>query len=154
MLNNHKFEQIGSPKDLYYKPETTYMAKFFGECNLIKCKVIDKKNDTITVDSEYGTFSIIQNFDVSVGDLITFGIRAEEIKILSQSNSSSIELIIKDIEFRGPTSNLNVKSKNSEKYLKIQNISSSISQTFQKGAAINLEFNSELGTIFKDETSS
>lgn len=154
VLNNHKFEQIGSPKDLYYKPKTTYMAKFFGECNLIECKVIDKKNDNITVDSEYGKFSIFQNVDFSVGDSITFGIRAEEIKILSQSNSNSIELIIKDIEFRGPTSNLNVKSKNSDKYLKIQNISSNISQTFKQGASVNLEFNTELGTIFKDETSS
>ena len=154
VLNNHKFEQIGSPKDLYYKPKTTYMAKFFGECNLIECKVVDKKNDNITVDSEYGKFSIFQNVDVSVGDTITFGIRAEEIKILSQSNSNSIELIIKDIEFRGPTSNLNVKSKNSDKYLKIQNISSNISQAFKQGASINLEFNSSLGTIFKDETSS
>ena len=154
VLNNHKFEQIGSPKDLYYKPKTTYMAKFFGECNLIECKVIDKKNDNITVDSEYGKFSIFQNVDVSVGDTITFGIRAEEIKILSQSNSNSIELLIKDIEFRGPTSNLNVKSKNSDKYLKIQNISSNISQAFKQGASINLEFNTEFGTIFKNETSS
>ena len=154
VLNNHKFEQIGSPKDLYYKPKTTYMAKFFGECNLIECKVIDKKNGNITVDSEYGKFSIFQNLDVSVGDKITFGIRAEEIKILSQSNSNSIELLIKDIEFRGPTSNLNVKSKNSDNYLKIQNISTNISQAFKQGASINLEFNTEFGTVFKDETSS
>jgi spermidine/putrescine transport system ATP-binding protein len=154
VLNNHKFEQIGSPKDLYYKPKTTYMAKFFGECNLIECKIIDKKNDTIKVESEYGQFCINQNTDFSLGESIIFGIRPEEIQILNKSNSNSIELLIKDIEFRGSTSNLNVKSKNNKNYLKIQNISSNISNNFQQGNSINLEFNTALGTIFKNETSS
>jgi spermidine/putrescine transport system ATP-binding protein len=154
VLNNHKFEQIGSPKDLYYSPKTTYMAKFFGECNLIECKIIDKKEDSIVVESEFGQFLINQSIDKSTGDSLTFGIRPEEIKILNQNNSNSIEVIIKDVEFRGSTSNLNVKSKHSEKYLKIQNISSNISQSFQQGDVINVELNTGVGTIFKDETSS
>ena len=77
VLNNHEFEQIGSPKDLYYSPKTTYMAKFFGECNLISCKVLDKKNNNIHVDSEYGRFSISKDVDVSPGDSVIFGIRPE-----------------------------------------------------------------------------
>ena len=152
VLNNHKFEQIGSPKDLYYSPKTTYMAKFFGECNLIACKVVDKKMDSIVVESEFGQLLINHSIDKSIGDSLTFGIRPEEIKILDQSSSNSIEVIIKDVEFRGSTSNLNVKSQHSEKYLKIQNISSNISQPFQQGDVINVELNTGVGTIFKDET--
>jgi ABC-type Fe3+/spermidine/putrescine transport system ATPase subunit len=130
------------------------MAKFFGECNLIACKIIDKKEDSIVVESEFGQFLINQSIDKSTGDSLTFGIRPEEIKILNQNNSNSIEVIIKDLEFRGSTSNLNVKSRHSEKYLKIQNISSNISQSFQQGDVINVELNTGVGTIFKDETSS
>jgi ABC-type Fe3+/spermidine/putrescine transport system ATPase subunit len=130
------------------------MAKFFGECNLIACKVIDKKMDSIFVESEFGQFLINQSIDKSIGDSLTFGIRPEEIKIVNQSNSISIEVIIKDVEFIGSTSNLNVKNRHSEKYLKIQNISSNISQSFQKGDVINVELNTGVGIIFKDETSS
>jgi spermidine/putrescine transport system ATP-binding protein len=153
VLNNHEFEQIGSPKDLYYSPKTTYMAKFFGECNLINCTVIDKKINNIVVDSEYGKFSILQNTNVSPGDNIIFGIRPEEIKIISQANTNSISLAIKDIEFKGSTSNINVKTKNSGNFVKIQNISSNISQSFQQGNSVNIEFNTAVGTIFKNERS-
>jgi ABC-type sulfate/molybdate transport systems ATPase subunit len=112
----------------------------------------DKKADSIVVESEFGQFLINQSIDKSTGDSLTFGIRPEEIKILNQNNSNSIEVIIKDLEFRGSTSNLNVKSRHSEKYLKIQNISSNISQSFQQGDVINVELNTGVGTIFKDET--
>ena len=94
--------------------------------------------------------------DKSIGELLIPILKGqtEEIQILNKSNSNSIELLIKDIEFRGSTSNLNVKSKNNKNYLKIQNISSNISNNFQQGNSINLEFNTALGTIFKNETSS
>jgi len=153
VLNNYKFEQIGSPKDLYYSPKTTYMAKFFGECNLINCKVIDTKNNNILVDSEYGKFSIKKDANVSSGDSIILGIRPEEIKIINEANTNSISLNIKDIEFKGSTSNINVQSKSSDNFLKIQNISSSISQSFQKDNLINIELNTTVGTIFKNERS-
>jgi len=153
VLNNHEFEQIGSPKDLYYTPKTTYMAKFFGECNLINCKVIDKKNNSIVVDSEYGKFNILKDTDVSKGDSIIFGIRPEEIKIKAESNTNSISLNIKEIEFKGSTSNINVENKNGDNFLKIQNISSSISQSFKQGNSINIELNTAVGTIFKNERS-
>ncbi len=153
VLNNHKFEQIGSPKDLYYSPKSTYMAKFFGECNLINCKVIDKNNNNILVDSEFGKFSIQKNVEVLPGESIIFGIRPEEIKIINEANTNSIGLSIKDIEFKGSTSNINVKSNSGDNFLKIQNISSSISQTLQKDNSINLEINTSSGTIFKNERS-
>ena len=89
--------------------------------------------------------------DVSKGDSIIFGIRPEEIKIKAESNTNSISLNIKDIEFKGSTSNINVENKNGDNFLKIQNISSSISQSFQQGNLINIELNTAVGTIFKNE---
>ena len=129
------------------------MAKFFGECNLINCKVIDTKNNNIIVDSEYGKFSISKDANFSPGDSIIFGIRPEEIKILDETSTNSLTLTIKDIEFKGSTSNINVKSNSTDNFLKIQNISSSISQSFQKNNSINVELNTAVGTIFKNERS-
>ena len=148
VLNNHEFEQIGSPKDLYYFPKTTYMAKFFGECNLIECKILEKNNDNIIVESEYGKFSIFQNTNLSIGESFNFGIRPEEIKILNNKGPNSIELIISDIEFKGSTSNVNAKSNFSNNTLKIQNISSNISKSFSVDSSIQIELNTKGGTIF------
>ncbi len=148
VLNNHKFEQIGTPKELYYFPKTTYMAKFFGECNLIACKVIEKKSDNILVDSDYGNFTIFQSTSLLIGSSFNFGIRPEEIKILERKNTNSLELIIKDIEFKGSTSNINAKNSLNNNTLKIQNISSNISKSFNEGDKIHIELNTIGGSIF------
>src|SRR6478752_4551822 len=34
VFNNGRIEQVGTPKDLYDKPETLFVAKFIGESNL------------------------------------------------------------------------------------------------------------------------
>ena len=148
VLNNHKFEQIGSPKDLYYFPKTTYMAKFFGECNLIECKILEQDKEKIVVESDFGKFSIFKNTNLTIGDSFSFGVRPEEIQIVNSKNTNSLELTIRDIEFKGSTSNINAKSSLSDKILKIQNISSNVSQSFKEGDPIQVELNTSGGAIF------
>lgn len=38
VMNKGEIEQIGSPEDVYTKPETAFVASFVGKCNLIKGK--------------------------------------------------------------------------------------------------------------------
>ena len=149
VLNNHKFEQVGSPKDLYYSPQTTYMAKFFGECNLINCQVLDEDTNSIKVKSEFGNFVIPKNNNASHELEFVYGIRPEEVKLVSK-NENSMQVKIKDISFKGSTSTINVTNEKGDAFLKIQNISSNISQSLSIGTSINIEFNTKLGTIFTE----
>lgn len=38
VMNKGKIEQIGSPEDIYTKPETAFVASFVGKCNMVKGK--------------------------------------------------------------------------------------------------------------------
>ncbi|WP_050180100.1 ABC transporter ATP-binding protein [Domibacillus robiginosus] len=38
VMNNGKIEQIGSPEEVYTKPETAFVASFVGKCNMVKGK--------------------------------------------------------------------------------------------------------------------
>ena len=150
VLNQHKFEQIGTPKELYYNPTTTYLAKFFGECNLFECNIIDLEKDIVTLDSALGKFKTkIKNKDINikVGDDIIYGIRPEEINIIERGNDS-LELIIKEIDFKGPNSILHVISKNKKLTIKLQNLSSNISESYAKDSILNVNFNLNSGNIF------
>ena len=149
VLNNHKFEQVGSPKDLYYSPQTTYMAKFFGECNLINCQFLDEDTNSIKVKSEFGNFVIPKNNNATHELEFVYGIRPEEVKLVSK-NENSMQVKIKDISFKGSTSTINVTNEKGDAFLKIQNISSNISQSLSIGTSINIEFNTKLGTIFTE----
>ena len=149
VLNNHKFEQIGTPKDLYYSPQTTYMAKFFGECNLINCSVINEDSKFVKVRSEFGNFVMPNNSSLKRDLDFVYGIRPEEVKLVAK-NENSMKVKIRDISFKGSTSTINATNENEDKLLKIQNISSNISQSLSVGTYINVEFNTELGSIFTE----
>ena len=149
VLNNHKFEQVGSPKDLYYSPQTTYMAKFFGECNLINCQVLNEDTNSIKVKSEFGNFVIPKNNNASHELEFDYGIRPEEVKLVSK-NENSMQVKIRDISFKGSTSTINATNEKGDALLKIQNISSNISQSLSTGTLISIEFNTKLGSIFTE----
>ena len=149
VLNHHKFEQIGTPKELYYNPNTPYLAKFFGECNLFECKIINIENDIIILDSQLGKFKTkTKTKNIKIGDNIIYGIRPEEITITDNKNDNSLELIVKEIDFKGPNSILHLIDKNKNLTIKLQDISSNISKSYTKDSVVNIMFNLDSGNIF------
>ena len=149
VLNQHKFEQIGTPKELYYNPKSPYLAKFFGECNLFECKINNIENNIAKLSSGLGDFKTkIKNNNIKVGDNIIYGIRPEEITLSSDKDDDSFKLYVKKIDFKGPNSILHLVNKNKDLTIKLQNISSNISKSFSENSVVNINFNIDSGNIF------
>ena len=149
VLNQHKFEQIGTPKELYYNPNSPYLAKFFGECNLFECKINNIENNIAKLSSKLGDFKTkIKNNNIKVGDNIIYGIRPEEITLSSDKDDDSFKLYVKKIDFKGPNSILHLVNKNKDLTIKLQNISSNISKSFSENSVVNINFNIDSGNIF------
>ena len=149
VLNQHKFEQIGTPKELYYNPKSPYLAKFFGECNLFECKINNIENNIAKLSSKLGDFKTeIKNNNIKVGDNIIYGIRPEEITLSSDKDDDSFKLYVKKIDFKGPNSILHLVNKNKDLTIKLQNISSNISKSFSENSVVNINFTINSGNIF------
>ena len=148
VLNNNKFEQVGTPKELYYSPNTPYLATFFGECNLFKCEVKNITQDTALLDSEFGNFQTKISNNIKIGDNVSFGIRPEEINLINEKIENSLELTIDEINFKGSVSTVNLISEHSKQKMKIQNISSNVSKTLSPGLKVHILFNVNAGNIF------
>jgi len=149
VLNQHRFEQIGTPKELYYNPNSPYLAKFFGECNLFECKINNIENNIAKLSSGLGDFKTkIKNNNIKVGDNIIYGIRPEEITLSSDKDDDSFKLYVKKIDFKGPNSILHLVNKNKDLTIKLQNISSNISKSFSENSVVNINFNIDSGNIF------
>ena len=41
VMDGGRIVQVGSPQDVYYRPLTPFVAGFFGETNLLPCKVLE-----------------------------------------------------------------------------------------------------------------
>ncbi len=47
VMNAGRVEQVGSPKDIYYRPVSTFVAGFFGDNNLVDA-VVGERRDNVT----------------------------------------------------------------------------------------------------------
>ena len=92
VINNGIVEQVGTPKEIYSKPNTKFVAEFIGspQMNIFNCKI---DNGTAKIDNH----SI--NLDKSVNnDDASIGIRPDDIQI---SDSGSITCKANLVEYLG-----------------------------------------------------
>ena len=54
IMNNGKFEQIGTPQQLYHEPETAFVAGFVGDNNRWNGTVAKGSGDTVSVEIDGG----------------------------------------------------------------------------------------------------
>ena len=92
VINNGIVEQVGTPKDIYSKPNTKFVAEFIGspQMNIFNCKI---ENGIAKIDSN----SINLNKSINVDDA-SIGIRPDDIQI---SDSGSISCKANLVEYLG-----------------------------------------------------
>ena len=92
VINNGIVEQVGTPKDIYSKPNTKFVAEFIGspQMNIFNCKI---DNGIAKIDNN----SINLNKSINVDDA-SIGIRPDDIQI---SDSGSISCKANLVEYLG-----------------------------------------------------
>ena len=82
VINHGKIEQIGTPRDIYDLPRTSFVAEFIGETNLLPCMIAERSGDTLRLTSESGlTLSARVGSDSIDGGSVQISIRPEAIRI-------------------------------------------------------------------------
>ncbi|MFK7882333.1 ABC transporter ATP-binding protein [Roseobacter sp.] len=93
VMNQGRFEQIGTAKDLYYQPDTSFVAGFVGEANTYSAKVTHVAGSALQLVTEEG----LQLRGVDAGDGLAQGdtarvfVRPEAIR-LSRSDGDTANL--------------------------------------------------------------
>ncbi|MEW7006236.1 ABC transporter ATP-binding protein [Lentilitoribacter sp. EG35] len=80
VMRSGNFEQIGSPLDLYNRPDNQFVASFIGSprMNFIKGECISADGKTLKVDlGDLGTITLPRKADHLAGQQVTLGIRPE-----------------------------------------------------------------------------
>ncbi len=54
IMNNGRFEQVGTPQELYYQPKTPFVASFVGDSNRWQGKVSTASGDLLSLTTENG----------------------------------------------------------------------------------------------------
>ena len=86
VLSEGKIQQIGSPKELYERPKTKFVADFIGESNIIEGTFIKHEQDYATISiNDLANFRIPKPTDYKENKKILMAIRPEKISLQESS---------------------------------------------------------------------
>ena len=106
-MNGGVIEQMGAPEELYENPETTFVANFLGQSNLIEGRIRGRNADVVTVDMHGVDVSIPVARAHTDGDRGWIGIRPEKVLIgdpgeeLDAPGNSIPGGVVTDVSFVG-----------------------------------------------------
>lgn len=119
-IMNHKgeIEQIGTPKEIYEFPVSSFVAKFVGSTNLFQGTLKQEGNESEIEIEELGTFKIAlpQKRDwIKAGCSLLMSIRPEKIFISKKevgNFSNHLKGIVQSIVYHGRSTQYNIRLKN------------------------------------------
>ncbi len=86
VMNKGEIEQIGSPEEIYYKPDTKFVADFIGKVNFLSGSVSRKEGDSIDIDLGYNQIEgIEQKIDLDKNEKVTVAVRPESLILAAAS---------------------------------------------------------------------
>lgn len=89
VMNQGRFEQIGTPDEIYNHPKTSYVATFVGNANILEGKVTEINGSSVRVEIGNEMASICTDETVKAGDEITFAVRSENIALDENETGSA-----------------------------------------------------------------
>jgi iron(III) transport system ATP-binding protein len=83
ILDRGRIEQIGTPREVYLRPASRFVAGFIGETNLVAARVLRRDGATAELSTPLGslTSAALPGEAVAPGDEVTLSIRPETIAL-------------------------------------------------------------------------
>ncbi|HQA61304.1 MAG TPA: ABC transporter ATP-binding protein, partial [Tepidanaerobacteraceae bacterium] len=105
VMRDGKFEQIGTPQEVYDQPKTSFVASFVGSANIIYGTVSHVNEDTLVFENKNGIGIAARNkINILKGQKITVAVRTEHIslsRISSKGNATGLMGVVKEKSFAG-----------------------------------------------------
>ncbi|MBO0346228.1 ABC transporter ATP-binding protein [Roseibium sp. CAU 1637] len=92
IMNEGRFEQIGTPQELYHRPNTSFVASFVGDSNRWSGKVADSDGTGGKVRTEQGldmAFSAAAGQTISTGSEVDIFVRPEFIRTIRENDPAA-----------------------------------------------------------------
>jgi len=90
VFNHGRIEQIGTPRDIYDLPQTSFVAEFIGETNLLPCTVAERSQGALRLTTDSGlTLSAHAGPGRSDEARVQISIRPEAIRINDSSMTAN-----------------------------------------------------------------
>jgi len=144
VMNNAIIAQEGTPKDLYNNPQTTFVANFIGDSNIVSAK-IENKNENL-YNLIFGNIRITISSDYDLKNSASIAIRPEKIIIEKNNMNNTIKSKIISASYVGNYYQYIVSSTIGELFV----ISNEIINHYKVNEEVFLKFEESGITVLKD----
>ena len=113
VMHEGSIEQIGTPRQVYEKPQNLTVATFIGEVNIFDSEIlaIDGKNITVDIQGKKRVIKSAREF--AVGDKAHILVRPEDIRVWDHSEvedtSDMFPGVVEEVIYKGTTVDLMVR---------------------------------------------
>jgi spermidine/putrescine ABC transporter ATP-binding subunit len=91
VMRRGRVVQVGTPRQLYMRPESAFVAQFIGGTNLLP-GTLDERGDQLTVKTPVGLIRAVNGAnDIARGDLVFCSVRPESLRLQTEG-PLSVEL--------------------------------------------------------------
>ena len=143
VMNEGRFEQIGTPRELYEKPNNSFIADFVGETNFLEGEVVDREGDMSIFLTTLGNKLKVQlPADTPLGDKLTIAVRPEKLFITKKEQSilPSLSGVVEGIVYLGEITKYIVDI-GEGKQLVLKQMNRYGVDDYRRGAEVKITFN-------------
>lgn len=118
VMNHGKILQIGSPHDIYDRPQNRFVANFIGETNFLQGRVTIAGNGRAKVKLESGAVVSVNIAEGSAAtDKVTIVVRPEHASLVPASDSATLKGTLQHIVYFGTDTHYHVKLKHGSEFI-------------------------------------
>ena len=139
VMNRGRIEQVGNGRDVYEKPQTSFVAAFVGENNGFTGTITSVADDIATVETSVGALRGVNVKNMSVGTKATLFVRPELVQFEAQAQDNVISGTAVDAAYEGISTHMTMKAKDGSSV--IATVSGAASRSFPAaGSAMTFSF--------------
>ncbi len=83
VMRDGRVLQVGTPKELYERPSTRFVADFVGTNNLVRGQVKGRRGEHLVVETALGTFTAISSGAIGAGATCVLAVRPENVTVVA-----------------------------------------------------------------------
>lgn len=104
VMRDGRFEQIGTPAQVYDQPKTAFVARFVGNANILTGTVTGVEPQKLALACHgAAAFAARRDEQVRIGQALTMAVRSEKINLIpsTEANPAGIAAVVKEKSFTG-----------------------------------------------------
>jgi spermidine/putrescine transport system ATP-binding protein len=116
VMNEGGIEQIGTPREVYEKPQNLTVAQFIGEVNIFNSEIVAVNGREITVDIQGKQRIVKSSQEFVIGQKAHLLVRPEDLRVWGQAEvddtSNMFPGVVEEVIYKGTTVDLMVRLSN------------------------------------------